>query len=649
MSVLGGCFVLHLLAVITLCVSEQPRGGSYSDLTKIDELEDPGIYLLTENGTVPWEDSSNDSHHSREQYGPTPYGTTTTTAAAAASDVLSTEKPVVTPVTGSSDTAPPVSEVFPETQAPVIVTDPGSSVEPRARALPSPVTNVASLCVCDLLVDQCDVNCCCDSTCSASDFSVFSGCSIPVVTGDSQLCTRDAAFYSMNFIPAVPQRVIQNAELINPNVFCIQATNYGPALSFITPDVPTESNFDSLLKEFGEVSFNTDNLVVSSGAQNATRYKYGSPVLTSDSFLKLPASLGTNVCTDNNPIGFLMNQDFRCTRSVQIDNCSVPALSLGTYTDIGILTAPNSEKPVNITVQSIFLKSLNGTLTIENPGNVTPSFDNATGICSFVVLGGSYTIMYTDQGEITNVTASFTLGTIDSTVVPIEQSFQIRFIQDGTVPSPISGNPGYVVGLPLMAGFKLTQSGIIQSTNRFNQLTMLRSSADQNCLVEEGSRTPVLFGYNMVSGCRLRYSLTAFCQLAADVVLKVLRGQQFPDYVASFGNSQPQNVLDWVPITVVSSTEQGNIPDACKIPVSLETEVRWTKYGSLVNPQAKIVNVTQKISHVFIPTALSASERFLQISTSVSFIDVSAPAQPGYKAQPTIDAKLPFGFFHPFV
>jgi len=34
----------------------------------------------------------------------------------------------------------------------------------------------------------------------------------------------------------------------------------------------------------------------------------------------------------------------------------------------------------------------------------------------------------------------------------------------------------------------------------------------------------------------------------------------------------------------------------CQIPVSLEIEVKWTKYGSLVNPQARIVNVTATIA-----------------------------------------------------
>lgn len=35
---------------------------------------------------------------------------------------------------------------------------------------------------------------------------------------------------------------------------------------------------------------------------------------------------------------------------------------------------------------------------------------------------------------------------------------------------------------------------------------------------------------------------------------------------------------------------------SCQIPVSLEIEVKWTKYGSLVNPQARIVNVTATIT-----------------------------------------------------
>lgn len=46
------------------------------------------------------------------------------------------------------------------------------------------------------------------------------------------------------------------------------------------------------------------------------------------------------------------------------------------------------------------------------------------------------------------------------------------------------------------------------------------------------------------------------CQPLAQALLDLLKGQGFPEYVASFGNSQAQDVLDWVPITHLHISEQ---------------------------------------------------------------------------------------------
>ncbi|XP_069816897.1 tectonic-1 [Dendropsophus ebraccatus] len=543
-----------------------------------------------------------------------------------------------------------VSESPGEAVTPVTVGPPVSGDLPQSRSIPALVTPVGSLCVCDLLVNACDVNCCCDPDCSAADFSVFSGCSIPVVTGDSQLCKREAVLYSTN-TASVPQRITETVEIENPNIFCIQATNYPPALSFVTPDDPTAANFDSLLQEFGGMGFGSDgnvqNTVGSAAARNATKYEYGSPILTRASYLKLPAPLGTNECTDSNPVGFLQNQNFACSRNIQIGNCSIPVLTLGTYTNVEVLTVPTSQKTINVTLQAVTITSIDGAVSQGNLIDYIPFYDNTTGVCNDVVLGGSYTFTYTDQGEITGIAASFILGAIDANT--FQQNFQIQFIENGTVPAPLSGNPGYVFGLPVLAGFKLPQSGIIQSTDRFGQLTLLKSSSDQDCLAQAGTRSPVLFGYNVISGCRLRLSYTgsALCKFASTAILNVLQGQQFPNYVAQFGNSQPENVLDWVPLSTVT-TDQADVQGMCKIPVSLTLKISWTKYGSLVNPQAQIVNVEQNIAYALFPNNLDGV-RFVQVSSSVSFVDVSQPASPGYKAQPTIDAKLPFDFFYPFL
>ncbi|XP_056392039.1 tectonic-1 isoform X2 [Hyla sarda] len=460
---------------------------------------------------------------------------------------------------------------------PVTVELPVSTELPQPRSIPALITPVGSLCVCDLLVNACDVNCCCDPDCSAADFSVFSGCSIPVVTDDSQLCKREAVLYSVS-TSTVPERVTETVEINNPNIFCIQSTNYQPAMSFITPDDPTKANFDSLLKEFGGIDFNNEDVqstVGSSEARNASKYE------------------------------------------------------------------------INVTLQAIIIKSIDEAVFRGNLSDYIPSYDNTTGVCNDVVLGGSYTFTYTDKGGITSIAASFILGAIDTNT--FQQNFQIHFIENGTAPTLLSGNPGYVFGLPIVAGFKLPQSGIIQSTNRFGQLTLLKSSSDQDCLVQEGNRTPVLFGYNSISGCKLRLSYIGpeFCKFAKTAILSVLQGQQSPNYVAQFGNSQPENVLDWVPVTI-NTADQADVQGMCKIPVSLILKISWTKFGSLVNPQAQIVNVEENIIYAQFPNNLE-DVGFIQISSSVTFVDVSQPASPGYKAQPTIDAKLPFDFFYPFL
>ncbi|KAM4053585.1 tectonic-1 [Anomaloglossus baeobatrachus] len=562
------------------------------------------------------------------------------------------------PGTGHYTSAEPVSRDprseapadLPSVSSPPVTDDPGSPELPRLRSVRPLVTPVSSLCVCDLLVDECDVNCCCDPDCSAADFSLFSECSIPVVTGDSQLCKREAVLYSLSS-SKIPQRVTETVEVVNPNIFCIQSTNYQPALSFITPDDPTEANFDSLLKEFGGLDFNIETDVQSTlgsaEARKASKYEYGAPILTPDSYLKLPAPLGTSECTDSNPVGFLESKDFTCSRRIVIENCTIPVLTLGTYKNIDVLTVPNLKNTINVSLQAITIKSIDGAVFHGNVSDYIPSYDSTTGVCNHVVLGGSYSFTYTDKGEITSIAAAFLLGAINKNTV--QQNFQIRFIENGTTPAFLSGNPGYVFGLPVVAGFKLPQSGIIQSTNRFGQLTLLKNSNDLNCLAEEGTRTPVLFGYNMMSGCKLRlnYTNAGFCKFAGAAILNVLQGQQFPNYVAQFGNSQPENILDWVPINTIT-TDQADVQGKCTIPISLKLEIRWTKFGSLVNPQAQIVGVKKNIAYASFPNNLEGT-RFVQIASSVMFLDLSQPASAGYKARPTIDAKLPFDFFHPFL
>ncbi|XP_051888089.1 tectonic-1-like [Pristis pectinata] len=518
---------------------------------------------------------------------------------------------------------------------------------PRSNTLPDLNINVRTLCVCNLLVGQCDINCCCDPDCKASDLSTFSTCDVHIVTGDYELCKQDAAMYSTNNSKVVT--------LINPSIFCIETNNYKKGSSFFTPEVPSTSNFDSLMKQFGGFSFNTEApptlSPTSTSSSTSSGYQYGMPIKIRSGYLKLPAPLATSTCTDNNPAAFLIDQTTHCSRRIhKSTNCtSLPALSINNYLNFKILPSPNADlnSGIPVLLTSIILRSLNGTLIRLKDfavNNWVPNQD--VSMCRNIVLEVKYIIVYNSKGKIVNVSAAFVLGAINSSKEPVQQRFQISFIQEKTVGVPISGNPGYVVGLPLVAGFGPNATiGIIQSKNRFGQLTVMKSSTTQECLQMVGLRTPVLFGYNLNSGCIMRITNITTCHQWSRIIKNVLIGQNFPQSVASFGNTPVQNVKDWVTIKQATSIIQRC---ACEVPESLLLEVKWTKYGSLINPQAKIVEVTQTIGETCILKSLKTATN-LHISTSVKFIDVSASAQPGYKSKPVLDINLPYDFFFPFV
>lgn len=66
------------------------------------------------------------------------------------------------------------------------------------------------------------------------------------------------------------------------------------------------------------------------------------------------------------------------------------------------------------------------------------------------------------------------------------------------------------------------------------------------------------------------------CQPLAQILLDLLMGQSFPEYVASFGNSQARDVLDWVPITHFRISEQVKINSPPTITLSISCSGIWT-------------------------------------------------------------------------
>ncbi|XP_068181555.1 tectonic-1-like isoform X2 [Antennarius striatus] len=529
---------------------------------------------------------------------------------------------------------------------------------PLSGRLLAPVDNVGSLCPCDEHVDVCDLNCCCDREC-VKDFDLFTACSVLTVRGNQRLCSQPVASYSLESTVDGYSKVKTSVQIeTNHDIFCIQSQNHGDGFAHPSPALPTDRDFDSLFERFTSSFFSSESSSQVSTAEPQSGYQYGDVMVTAaergqTGLLRLPAPGVTADCVDSSPAAFLQDQSSRCSRRVvlQQDCSALSALSMGPYTSIKLLAGRNPDAAVvPVEVSAVVLQSVEGTQSQlqvaggENLNAVLLSPD----LCANVVLKVFYVVKYSPAGEILNVNVSLLLGFVRESSLPLQQEFGIKFVQEDVEEDAVlySGNPGYITGLPLLSGTR-TSDGIVRSIDPGDTLTLLHSRGDQDCLQGLHQRSPILFGLDSMSGCTLRIEDASNCSLVVQSLLDVLRGTSYPQYVASFGNSPLENPLDWVPIQRSFDTEDSQ---GCSIPLSLHFEIEWTKYGSLVNPQARIVSIKEVIQTDPTGWALtSKGSSVLPIRSSVAFLPVSVAATPAYRATPTIDAKLPSDFFSPVI
>ncbi|XP_028316015.1 tectonic-1-like isoform X1 [Gouania willdenowi] len=545
------------------------------------------------------------------------------------------------------------------TQSPGAPEEPSLPTEPLPESgrLPIADSPVGRLCPCDTHRDVCDINCCCDPECISQEVSLFTSCSVLTVSSSTRLCSRDVALYTLRNA-ADGRSELQTSVSVETDydLLCIRSQNRHDSFSHPAPVTPTDRNFEGLFEQFTSFVFGSDEaeLVSLTELQTSSGYQYGDVVLTAAQgehrgVMLLPASGLTAQCVDS-PAAFLVDQHSLCSQHVILDrDCtSSPALSMDTFTDIQLLSGRNAGAAVvPVTVDSVTLQSVSGTQTelrAGSGGTLTPAVMRP-GLCANVVLKVFYVMEYSSTGDIVNATVSVLLGFIQKTSLLLQQEFHITYVQEdgGELAIHFSGNPGYVSGLPLESATRTAQ-GLSRSVGHF--LSVFHSEAHQDCLQGPHQRSLVLFGLNSQSGCTLRLTDTFNCSLLSELLLSVLRGSDPAQYVALFGNSLLDNPTDWLQIKRVSRGEAAG----CSVPLSLHLEIEWTKYGALSNPQAQIVSIKEIIqTNSSSLDRLSGGSGVLPISSSVAFIPVSAPARPGYRATPTINARLPFDFFFPFV
>uniref|UniRef100_A0A5F5PLT0 Tectonic family member 3 n=1 Tax=Equus caballus TaxID=9796 RepID=A0A5F5PLT0_HORSE len=310
---------------------------------------------------------------------------------------------------------------------------------------------VLPICVCDLTPGACDINCCCDRDCYLlHPRTVFSFCLPGSVRSSSWVCVDNSLIFRSN--SPFPSRVFMDSNGIRQ--FCVHVNdsklNYFQKLQKVNA-----TNFQALATEFGGRSF-------TSTFQNqspAPFYRAGDPILTYFpkwsviSLLRQPAGVGAGgLCAESNPAGFLESKSTTCARFFKnlANSCTLdPALNAASYYNFTVLKVPRGmtdlqnmkfQVPVTLVSQS-------------QPGSPLLAGNTCQNVVSQVI----YEIETNGTLGIQKVSVSF--GQTNLTVEPgtaLQQHFITRFraFPQSTaafLTRPRSGNPGYIVGKPLLA------------------------------------------------------------------------------------------------------------------------------------------------------------------------------------------------------
>ncbi|XP_049864585.1 tectonic-1-like [Schistocerca gregaria] len=561
-------------------------------------------------------------------------------------------------------------------------------------------------CACDLELNSCDINCCCDADCSEEDRLVFLRCEEkPSLSPDPQYCYRTQFIYKNN--------TKYKLTTTSNGLFCIVKENLPKDLKYMEGKVVTNiEDFKNALPVRNTYPW-PENFANHSVFNFSGNYKAADIIWTFHNStmhpLSFPTKLTNEYCQVTHSLQYLREWSGHCTRIVSSCDADDGLSAAWYYKHFSILADPLSvnqshldtflESCPNNTCLQIIPFFCDGTSTdmdecVEGDEIETPSLDNDMIRCTNVVQTVKYVVHHNGSEGILKMEAFFWLINITLTEQVFTQDFEILFTWFGKQRKPFqrSGRPGYIFGKPIMAGKKVFQpsaqeqepdrEAIMLSDDPLGWLTIARPLPDGSCgLVHEyASRSIVTFGENQRTSCVMYLHLSDFsnmtsCTSIQRKVFHIMLGnnaenitelQLFNFYVATFGDSSVEDTGDWVPILFEnipqyesSLDRNGNVFKCRNIITTFHTSILYSYTGSVLNPQAKIVGTSFRFGtpHDLIYRCLhpgceqiqQLSRKQIQIVSSVSFYDVSSEPELYFSKPPVYEVKLPFDFFYPFL
>ncbi|CAF1491043.1 unnamed protein product [Adineta ricciae] len=480
----------------------------------------------------------------------------------------------------------------------------------------------------------CDVSCCCDIDCSASDLQVLN--CYAQQNQDAQLesivhttCFKDLSLYQSNS-PYVIRK--ENGFVCIDQEKSVNYTFYQQQLK----DKMDANAFTRAISLDNSVSLSAKTPTSLTEYQAGTSiFKYF-PASNVSSTFSLPIGISASApCSSTRTITYMNDFSSTCTQQVTQQTCTI-ALNPAVYlTSFSLVTNPTTLKDASVTTISC---------------GTSPTASNWTSpTCTGALQTLNLVIYYTNPTGIQNCNVSYSTIAASST---LQQTFTVKFVRNGTVLSPVSrsGNPGYIQRAAVLAG---TANG---NTITESEFTIPQSSDSCSSIVQRTVR----FGQNTQSTCLLQINASAAnCPNINDVTNVLMPINATTLRIAASGSPDSSTISSpWLSVTYCVS-ETGSTADAvCQqnsIPTwttgqcydRVDIQIAYANVGSVSNPQPIIGAVVfhYQRSTVTNTTLLSKS---LLLTRTVTFQDVSnLPVTQGDHL-PRPNTRLPGDFFYAF-
>lgn len=558
-------------------------------------------------------------------------------------------------------------------------------------------------CACDLQLNICDLNCCCDQDCSSQDKEVFEQCEV------------EPRYYDARYCDYVKYIYINNTRFeweINQNgLFCVVKSNTPP--SFILQRKHP-------LKTFEESEYEKNNKFSwpqytqgGDSFNSSSKFIYGSPIWYVDQKglhkFDVPNSFITNRCLIKENIFYLKNIHTSCS---QVDLSQENSqLSLKYYIDnVRFVAVP---KLFNITkYKDKLLESCPKNVCLSiTPKICDESFTHCANLskndsrinircnlsikdksttCVSVVKKLKYIFYHNGTKGLTDILLLTYLDEISyefGTDVPqINQDFFVNFFWSNITTKrlvSLSGNPGYLIGRPIAIGIlenlKNGTDTLLSIKRNVSEYTDSFLTIPKNlngyCIFTSSEYLSIEFGYNVLTRCQFQKTVynhkkvvngTELCRTLQKSILKIWNIHS-NKMVGSFGNADIKKPDDWqkilykkLPQTILNTTLGEYYPKnnsvLCKSMIkSLNMDIFHSRVdvGSLIN-QEKILALTLSFDDsASYSLSFKKDDNSLLLNTElelrVSFYDLTVKKERKVVDPPSLDIKLPYDFFYPFV